>query len=162
MAAFDYFLKIDGISGESTDDKHKGEIEVLSWSWGETLPTPPSTGGGGAGAGKVEMSDLQVSARLTKASPQLLLACASGKHLKSAVLSGRRGGGKSQDEFLTFSLTDVLVSSFQTGGTTADTPLDSVSLNFAKIEVTYKEQSAKGAPGAATRVGWDRKQNKAF
>ena len=162
MAAFDYFLKIDGISGESTDDKHKGEIEVLSWSWGETLPTPPSTGGGGAGAGKVEMSDLQVSARLTKASPQLLLACASGKHLKSAVLSGRRGGGKSQDEFLTFSLTDVLVSSFQTGGTTADAPLDSVSLNFAKIEVTYKEQSAKGGAGAVTRAGWDRKQNKAF
>jgi type VI secretion system secreted protein Hcp len=161
MAAFDYFLKIDGISGESTDNKHKGEIEVLSWSWGETHPTPP-TPGGGVSAGKVEMTDLHVSARLTKASPQLLLACASGKHLKSAVLTGRRGGGKSQDEFLTFSLTDVLVSSFQTGGTTADAPLDSVSLNFAKIEVTYKEQSAKGGPGAATRVGWDRKQNKAF
>jgi type VI secretion system secreted protein Hcp len=161
MAAFDYFLKIDGISGESTDSKHKGEIEVLSWSWGETHPTPPTPGGGGS-AGKVEMTDLHVSARLTKASPQLLLACASGKHLKSAVLTGRRGGGKSQTEFLTFSLTDVLVSSFQTGGTTADAPLDSVSLNFAKIEVTYKEQSAKGGPGAVTRAGWDRKTNKAF
>jgi type VI secretion system secreted protein Hcp len=161
MAAFEYFLKIDGISGESTDNKHKGEIEVLSWSWGETHPTPP-TPGGGSSAGKVEMTDLHVGARLTKASPQLLLACASGKHFKSAVLTGRRGGGKSQNEFLTFSLTDVLVSSFQTGGTTADAPLDSVSLNFAKIEVTYKEQSAKGGPGAVTRVGWDRKQNKAF
>jgi type VI secretion system secreted protein Hcp len=161
MAAFDYFLKIDGISGESTDAKHKGEIDVLSWSWGETHPTPPSRGGAGS-AGKVEMGDLHVSANLTKASPQLLLACASGKHLKSAVLTGRRGGGKTQDEFLTFSLTDVLVSSFQTGGTTTDAPLDSISLNFAKIEVTYKEQSAKGGPGAVTTAGWDRKKNKAL
>jgi type VI secretion system secreted protein Hcp len=161
MAAFDYFLKIDGITGESTDSKHKGEIDVLSWSWGETHPAPPG-GGGGGGAGKVEMTDLHVSANFTKASPELLLACASGKHFKNAVLTGRRGGAKAQADFLTFSLTDVLVSSFQTGGTTADAPLDSVSLNFGKIEVTYKEQTAKGGLGAPVRVGWDRKTNKAF
>src|SRR5512132_3656255 len=157
MAAFDYFLKIDGITGESTDSKHKGEIEVLSWSWGETHPAP--AGGGGGGAGKVEMNDFHVSADFTRSSPQLLLACASGKHFKNAVLTGRRGGAKGQGDFLTFSLTDVLFSAFQTGGTTAEAPLDSVSLNFAKLEVTYKEQSAKGGLGAATRVGWDRKQN---
>jgi type VI secretion system secreted protein Hcp len=161
MAAFDYFLKIDGITGESTDSKHKGEIEVLSWSWGESHPAPPG-GGGGGGAGKVEMTDFHVSANFTKASPQLLLACASGKHFKNAVLAGRRGGAKGQGDFLTFSLTDVLVSSFQTGGTTAEAPLDSVSLNFAKIEVTYKEQTAKGGAGTPVRVGWDRKSNKAF
>jgi type VI secretion system secreted protein Hcp len=161
MAALDYFLKIDGIPGESTDSKHKGEIEVLSWSWGETHPAPAG-GGGGGGAGKVEMTDLHVSANFTKASAQLLLACASGKHFKNAVLAGRRGGAKAQGDFLTFSLTDVLVSSFQTGGTTAEAPLDSVSLNFAKIEVTYKEQTAKGGSATPVRVGWDRKKNKAF
>jgi type VI secretion system secreted protein Hcp len=161
MAAFDYFLRIDGIAGESTDDKHKGEIDVLSWSWGETHPTAPVGSGSGGGSGKVDMSDLTVTANLTKASPQLLLACASGKHLKTAVLTGRRGG-KAQGDFLTFSLTDVLISSFQTGGTTADASMDFVSLNFAKIEVAYKEQSAKGGPGATVRAGWDRKTNKAF
>jgi type VI secretion system secreted protein Hcp len=160
MAAFDYFLRLDGIPGESVDAKHKDEIDVLSWSWGETHPTSPSAGGGGA-TGKVAMNDLHVSANLSKAGPQLLLACASGKHIKSAVLTGRRGG-KAQAEFLTFSLSDVLVSSYQTGGTTADAPLDSVSLSFTKIEVTYKEQSAKGGLGATTRAGWDRKTNKAF
>ena len=83
-----YFLKIDGIPGESLDAKHKDEIEVLSWSWGETQPAPVSAGGG-AGSGKVAMGDLQVNAQTSRASPQLLLACASGKHLKSAVLTGR-------------------------------------------------------------------------
>ena len=160
MAAFDYFLKIDGIPGESTDAKHKDEIEVLSWSWGETQEIAPSPGGGG-GTGKVAMTDLHVSANISKASPQLLLACASGKHIKSAVLAGRRGG-KAQAEFLTFSLSDVLVSAYQTGGATAEAPLDSISLNFSKIEMTYREQTAKGSLGPAIRVGWDRKTNKAF
>lgn len=160
MAAFDYFLKIDGIAGESTDAKHKDEIQVLSWSWGETQETAPTPGGGG-GAGRVQMTDLHVSANLSKASPHLLLACASGKHIKSAVLAGRKAG-KGQAEFLTFSLSDVLVSSYQTGGTTADAPLDSMSLNFSKIEVIYKGLTAKGSPGPAIRAGWDRKTNKQF
>jgi type VI secretion system secreted protein Hcp len=159
MAAFDYFLKIDGIAGESVDSKHKDEIDVLSWSWGESQPA--AAGPGGGAAGKVAMNDLHVSANLSQAGPQLLLACASGKHLKSAVLSGRRGG-KAQAEFLTFSLSDVLVTAYQTGGTTADAPLDSVSLSFSKIEMTYQQQSAKGGPGATTRAGWDRKANKSF
>lgn len=160
MAAFDYFLKLDGIPGESTDAKHKGEIDVMSWSWGESQPAPPVSGGG-AGAGKVSMTDLHVSANLSKASPQLLLACASGTHLKSAVLTGRKAG-KAQAEFLTFTLGDVLVSAYQTGGATAEAPLDSISLNFSKIEMIYRESSAKGGLGSPIRVGWDRKANKSF
>jgi type VI secretion system secreted protein Hcp len=160
MAAFDYFLKLDGIPGESVDAKHKGEIDVLSWSWGESQPTPVNPGSGG-GSGKVAMTDLHVSANVSKASPQLLLACAAGTHIKGAVLTGRKGG-KAQAEFLTFSLSDVLVSAYQTGGATAEAPLDSISLSFSKIEMTYREQSAKGGLGPAIRVGWDRKTNKAF
>jgi type VI secretion system secreted protein Hcp len=159
MAAFDYFLRVDGIQGESADAKHKGEIDVLSWSWGETQPTPPGPGGGG-GAGKVEMSDLTIVTRVSKASPHLLLACASGKHMKSAVLTGRKAG-KGQQEFLTFSLSDILVSSYQTGASASvEPPTDSVSLNFAKIQVEYKEQKADGSLGETVKVGWDRKANK--
>ena len=155
-----YFLRVDGIQGESSDDKHKGEIDVLSWSWGETQPTPAGPGGGGGGAGKVEMSDLTVVAHVSKASPRLLLACASGKHIKSAVLTGRKAG-KDQQEFLTFSLADILVSSYQTGASaSSEPPTDSVSLNFAKIQVEYKEQKADGSLGETVKAGWDRKANK--
>jgi len=156
----DYFLRVDGIPGESNDAKHKGEIEVLSWSWGEVNEAPPRGPGGGAGAGKVDMSDLTVTAQFSKASPQLLLACASGKHFKTAVLTARKAG-KAQADYLTFSLTDVLVSSYQVAGS-ADTnvPTDSVGLSFGKIQVEYKEQKADGSLGDAVKVGWDRKANK--
>jgi hypothetical protein len=32
LAAVDMYLKIEGVSGESVDPAHKGEIDVLSWS----------------------------------------------------------------------------------------------------------------------------------
>jgi type VI secretion system secreted protein Hcp len=158
--AIDYFLKIDGIPGESTDDKHKGEIEVEAWSWGETNPAPPGAGGAGGGAGKVQVQDFNFTANVSKASPNLLLACASGKHFKSAVFTARKAG-KPAAEFLTFSLSDVLVSSYQTGGSEGEVvPIDTAALNFSKIQVEYKMQKADGSLGASVKVGWDVKQNK--
>ena len=91
MAAFDYFLRLDGIPGESLDAKHKGEIDVLSWSWGESQEIA-ATPGGGSGAGKVAMTDLHVSANLSKASPQLLLACAAGNAHQERRPHGAQGG----------------------------------------------------------------------
>jgi type VI secretion system secreted protein Hcp len=160
--AIDYFLKIDGVPGESTDDKHKGEIDVEAWSWGETHPPPPGGAGAGAGAGKVQVQDFNFTAKVSKASPNLLLACASGKHFKSAVLTARKAG-KPAAEFLTFSLSDILVSSYQTGGSEGEVvPIDTVALNFSKIQVEYKQQKADGTLGASIKAGWDAKQNKKF
>ena len=47
MAAVAYFLKLDGIVGESKDAKHPGEIELESFSWGETVSIGGSSGAGG-------------------------------------------------------------------------------------------------------------------
>lgn len=160
--AIDYFLRIDGIPGESPDDKHKGEIEVEAWSWGESNPAPPSVGGGGVGAGKVQVQDFNFTAKVSKASPTLLLACASGKHIKSAVLTARKTG-KPEAEFLTFSLSDVLVSSYQTGASEGEmVPVDSVALNFSKLQVEYKVQKADGSLGASVKAGWDVQKSKKF
>jgi len=159
--ADDYFLRIPGIEGESTDEKHKGEIEVLSWTWGETnAGSAGPGGGGGGGAGRVQMEDLQFTARVSKASPKLFLACAAGEHLQQAVLTARKAGGD-RLEFLTYTLSDLLVTSYQSGAS-ADTEVvrDSVSLNFSKIQIEYKEQSAKGGVGATIKAGWDVRANK--
>ena len=90
MAQVDYFLKLDGIPGESVDSKHKDEIDIMSFSFGETQ-TGTALGGGG-GAGKVQMQDFHFTMRTSKASPKLFLACASGEHIKDGILVGRRAG----------------------------------------------------------------------
>ncbi len=161
MAAVDYFLKFDGIKGESTDVKHKDEIDIESWSWGETHAGAGPSGTGG-GAGKVSMQDFQFVMGLNRASIGLMKACATGEHIKTATLSGTRGV-KDQQEYLTFKFQDVLVSSFQTGGSEdAVVPTDSVSFNFAKIEVVYRPQNADGSLGAAVEFRYDLKANKTF
>ena len=91
LLAVDAFLKIDGIKGESTDDKHKDEIDVISWSFGETNSGTAHTGGGG-GAGRVNMKDFKFTMRTNKASPKLFQACANGKHINKVVLFVRRSG----------------------------------------------------------------------
>ncbi len=158
MAAIDYFLKLDGISGESKDSKHKGEIEVLSFSFGETQSGGFGAGGGG-GAGKVQMSDFSFTARVTKASPQLFLHCAQGKHIKQALLTARKAGG-SQQEYLKIKLNDVLVSSYAIGGSEAETePQDVFSLKFVKISYDYAPQKADGSLDAPIHAGWDQLKN---
>ena len=52
MAVVDYFLKIDGIDGEAQDKTHKNEIQLESWSFGETNAGTAGMGLG-MGAGKV-------------------------------------------------------------------------------------------------------------
>ena len=158
MAAVDFFLKIEGIEGESADSKHKGEIELQSWSWGASQ-TGASHSGGGGGAGKVSMQDFHFVMSMNKASPKLMLACASGEHIKKAVLVCRKAG-KEQQEYLKVTMSDLLVSSYQTGGHGDITPVDQISINFAKMEQEYKVQNTDGTMGAVTKAGWDVKANK--
>jgi type VI secretion system secreted protein Hcp len=161
MAAVDYFLKLDGIEGESQDSKHKGEIDIESWSWGETQ-SGTHAGGGGGGAGKVVMQDFHFVMRVNKSSPKLLLACANGQHIKEATLLCRKAG-KEQQDFLKIKFSDLLVSSYQTGGSSGDVvPTEQISLNFAKIEYEYKEQKPDGSLGGAVKAGYNLKENKAI
>ena len=158
MAAIDYFLKLDGISGESKDSKHKGEIDVLSFSFGETQSGSSGSGGGG-GAGKVQMSDFSFTARTTKASPQLFLHCAQGKHIKQAILTVRKAGA-SQQEYLIIKLSDVLVSAYALGSAEGGSePQDAFSLNFVKLSYDYKPQKADGSLDAPVHAGWDLSKN---
>ncbi len=158
MAVVDFFLKLDGIPGESQDGKFPNQIDVLSWSWGETQ-TGTFAGGGGGGAGKVSMQDFHFVMKANKATPKLMLACADGQHIKEGTLTCRKAGGK-QEPYLSVKLSDVLVSSYQTGGSHGDVvPTDQISLNFSKIELEYKEQKADGSMGSPTHAGWDVKKN---
>jgi len=160
MAHVDFFLKIEGIEGESTDDKHKGTIDVDAWSWAEAQ-SAHSQSAGGLGAGKAKMEPFQYTAKVGKHSPKLALACANGEHIKKAILLCRKAG-KVQQEYLTFTLHDVLVSSYKVhgaGGAGGALPVDQFALSFCKIEIEVKEQKSDGSLGAATKAGYDFKTN---
>lgn len=159
--ASDYLLEIDGIKGESSDSKHKGTIEIDSFSWGATNSGSHASGGGG-GSGKVSFQDLHFTTSVNKASPLLMLSCATGKHIKKAVLFVRKAGGDQQD-YYKVTMEDLLVSSYQSGGHAGGNaiPTDQFSLNFTKIEFAYKPQKSDGSLDSEILHKYDVKQNKA-
>lgn len=164
----DYFLKIDGIDGESTDSKHTNEIQVESFRWTETQNADFARGATGGGAGKVQMGTFEFTMRANKASPKLLLKCATGEHIASAILTCRKAG-KDQQEFYKLTLTNVLVASYTTASSleTIDPnaergipePTDRVQLAFGKIECEYRAQKADGSLDNPIKTGYDLVQN---
>ena len=159
-APVDYFLKIDGIAGESADAKHKNEIELVSFSWGATQSGAGAGAGprgGGGGAGRVQIKPFEFTMKVNKASPQLFLAVCNGQHIKEANLSVRRAG-KAQLEYLKIKFTDVLVSSYDQSAA-EEGPYEMVALNFGRIEFQYSQQNMKGAAGDWIKASWDLTKN---
>jgi type VI secretion system secreted protein Hcp len=157
MAA-DIFAKIGDIKGESLDDKHKDEIEVLSWSWGVSNTGSQQRGGGAAG--KANFQDLSFTHNIDKASPGLLRGCATGQHLKEATITHRKAG-KGQQEYLIVKLNDVIITSVTNGDTDAGPHVETVSLTFAKVDLEYRPLKADGSLDAGVHFKYDIKANKA-
>jgi type VI secretion system secreted protein Hcp len=156
--ASDIFAKIGDIKGESIDDKHKDEIEIMSFSWG--VANAPPVAIGGAGAGRATFRDLSIVHNVDKASPDLLRACATGAHIKDATITHRKAG-KDQQEFLVIKMNDVIITGV-TQGNAAPGQLyaETVSLAFAKVDVEYKPQKPDGSLDASIHFKYDLKANK--
>ena len=160
--ATDYLLEIEGIKGESQDDKHKEKIEIASWSFGVHNGSNVGVGGGG-GTGKANFSDMTFNKRMDKASPLLFHAAATGEHIKKAVLICRKAGGKGgQIEYMTVTMTDLMVSSYQVGGHSGDDsiPQDSITLRTTDLKIEYKPQKADGTLEGAVAKSYNIAKNK--
>lgn len=157
--ATDYFLELKNIEGESKDDAHAKQIDVLSWSWGASQSGTLHAGGGG-GAGKVNAQDMSFAMYLDKAAPKLFTSIATGEHIPKATLTCRKAGGE-QQEYLIIVMEDCLVTSYQTSGAQGDErPMLNVTLNFAKMEVQYKPQKEDGSLDAQVKAGYNFQTNK--
>lgn len=157
MAA-DIFAKLGDIKGESLDAKHKDEIEVLSFSWGVSNTASPSPGTG-AGAGKATFQDLTIVHHIDKASPGLLQACATGVHLKEAIITHRKAG-KGQQEYLIVKMNDIIITGVTHGGLGGQPYSETVNLAFAKVALEYKPQKADGSLDAGIHFKYDLKASK--
>ena len=157
--AFDTFLKFTpAVPGESAHASHAGETEIYSFSWGANNPTTVGTGTTGLSAGKVSVSSFNLMKKTDKTSPILFQSCCSGKHYDTAVISMNKATGDAgQQQFLKYTFTDVMIESIQWSGSSGgdDTPTESLSLAFGKVEIEYQQQDAKGAVGKPVLAAWN-------
>jgi type VI secretion system secreted protein Hcp len=158
--AVDAFLKIDDIKGESADDKHAGEIDVLAWSWGANQSATTQTGSGG-GTGKVTVHDLTITKQVDRSSPTLLGLCFSGTPIKQALLTQRKAGGKDALEYIKITMESAIVSSVSTSGSAGtEVMTENITLNFARVKLDYTPQKADGSGDAVVKFGFDIAKNK--
>lgn len=159
MATSDYHLKIDGIPGESTDSKHANEIDISSFDWG--VVNQGSTGqGGGGGSGKSTAKDFSFSKPCDKASPLLMAAAATGKHIPKVVLSVRKASGQGgQADYLVITFETVFVSSYATRAGHDAAVEDTFTLNIGKVTIEYKPQNADGSLGGVVPANYDWTKN---
>ena len=156
--ASDIFAKLGDIKGESLDDKHKDEIEILSYSWGVTNAGSMGYGSGG-GEGKAQFHDLSFTHKIDKASPVLMQYCATGVHLKEATITHRKAG-KGQQEYLVVKMNDVIITSVTHGGSGEGSHSENVSLAFGKVDLEYKPQKPDGSLDAGIHFKYDLKAQK--
>jgi type VI secretion system secreted protein Hcp len=164
--AFDAFLKIDGIAGESADDKHKEWIELDSYSFDIDQPSSATDSSAGGGTTeRVNFSDLHITKKIDKSSPLLMMRCCDGKHIATATIELCRAGGDKL-KYLEVKMENVIVSSVRAGGKSQNAdgfPSENVSLNFAKVKWTYTQQKrADGTGGGNVAGGWDLTANKVY
>src|ERR1700733_13161602 len=154
------FIKCEepGIPGKSTDTKHSGEIQVLSWSHSFNQPTKPTRSS--AGGGTVEQanhSDFSITKYVDSATDDLLKLCWSGKQIGKGTFTAYRADGDNKPvEYLNVLLEKIVVSNVSFGGGGGDLPTETMALAYGKVTYTYKSQKvADGTSDGAQPVHHD-------
>ncbi len=157
--AIDTFAKIGEIQGEARDDRHRDQIEVLSWSWAmsQSVGTPA---GGGGGAGKATFNDFTFVHLFDKASPNLMKACATGEHIREATITARKAG-QGQPDYLVIKMADVIITNVaSSGGGEEARAIETVSMRFGRVDLEYKAQKPDGSLEPPTRFAFDIRANR--
>lgn len=157
---FDAFLKIDGIEGESTDEKHQGWIEIKSCDNRITQKvSTTASSAGGASAERASFQDFCLTKELDKASPKLAIACAAGTHIDMIIIEFCRAG-KEKVTFMKFELTNCIISDYRMIADGRSFPIEGLSINFGKINWVYVQQKREGGgPAGNVAGGWDLQRN---
>jgi type VI secretion system secreted protein Hcp len=155
--AVDYFLKLDGIDGESSDSNHKNEIQIMSFSWGASQVTSVA-GTGGSGAGKADLSDFSIMTYFDKATPKFFKSIGAGTHVKSGTMTANKAGGAGKP-FLKIDFKELFVTSLQVSGS-SEIPSVSVSFSYNEIKIDYSVQNDQGNLASTGAVTYNVKENK--
>jgi type VI secretion system secreted protein Hcp len=158
--ASDYYLKIDGVKGETTAKGLAEFMEISSFSFGASNPASVGSQGGGSASGKVSLSSFNVLKRTDKASPTLFQMCCAGEHAASAEVQIRKSSGNDGEQatFIKYVFSEVYIDSVQWSGASGAGayPSESLSFSFEKVEVNYFPQDAKGKIATASKdASWN-------
>jgi len=155
--AVDYFLKLDGIQGESAVDGHKDEIQILSFSWGASNVSSVA-GTGGSGAGKVDLSDLSAMVFFDKSTPKFFKNICAGTHIKTGTLTAIKSGANNKP-YLKVDFKELFITSLQISAS-SEVPTVSISFTYNEIKMDYSTQNEQGNLTSTGPITYNLKETK--
>lgn len=160
--AVDFYLQLEGITGESGDANHPGWIECLSVSWSVTQPkSATASTAGGHTADRAELSEISISKMLDVASPILSQTCAAGKTIPRARLEFQRADGEGPPvKYFEVELENVLIGHVPPHFTPNHEPIENLGLKFSKVRWKYTKQNIAGGTSGKTTGGWNLAMNR--
>ena len=160
--AIDVYLHIDGIKGESADDRHKDWIECKSVSWAVEQPrSATSSTGGGHTAERCEHRDVVITKLADLASPILLQTCSAGRTIPKAKLEFMRADAQGERvKYFEIELDNVLIGAVSPSVSEGDILTEEVGIKFSKVRWKYTQQRISGGIGGNTSGGWDLAANR--
>ncbi len=162
--AYDGYLKIEGINGESTDSNHPQWVEIVSFRHDVSQPAGSATSrvGGRTGA-RVNIADFTISKVLDISTPLLHRYCCDGTHVGTVMIELCEAGGEAH-MYMRWTLTDAIISSVKPSGVANEEvfarPIEEVSFNFGTIQWEYVPMTHAGKPGSGIIHGWSLVENK--
>jgi type VI secretion system secreted protein Hcp len=154
--AYDAFLKLDGLDGESTTKGHEKWIEVSSFQWG--VDHPVSITASGRSTGKANVHDFKITKPVDASSPKLFLSCVTGKNFDKGSIWVRKAGGDNALPYMKYDFKGILITGFENAASGGDdNPMEEMTLNFTGLDYTYTMQKPDGTAGGAIQVTYDLK-----
>src|SRR5262245_8719699 len=147
--AADIFLKLEGIPGDSTNEAHKDEIEVLSFSLG--FSNDAQLGSRNA----AECGDLTLTKTIDRSSPRLLAAVMLGRQISKGALSFTASAGEQLTDYYVLNLTEVRVKGLRQADANGGTRVsEQVTLSARVYEFVLRSQQANGT-FVEQKFNWD-------
>lgn len=154
--AVDIHLDVEGIQGESRDEKYMQSMEIQEYSWGMISARDSFAGGGGA---VPRAENFTVVKRVDAATPKFIACLLQGRRIRKVTTAFRKAGlqadGKVSMDFFVIVLEDVFVAGWKPAGMDGEAPLERVTFNFRKLKVLYRAQKDDGTPEGQVEVSWD-------
>jgi len=158
----DAYLKIEGINGESEDDRHRNWIEVSNVMYAVNQPRADTLStAGGHTRGRAELYSITFKKLADIASPVLLQTCATGKTIPKAVFEFMRADGDGMPiPYFKIEIENLMIANITPDSGDGGVISERVQLAYAKIKWSYTRQSIRGGAQGNTSGGWDCSANK--
>jgi type VI secretion system secreted protein Hcp len=156
------YLALGKVKGNVTAKGFENQINILSAHFSVSRNISMETGNlSNRESAKPQMSEIALTKKADNSVAAIFKEALTGSSGQEATITFVRTGTDSIQEFMSYKLYDVLVSSYSISAAGDEEPIENITLSYSRIEVAYKDHDASNKSGNPQRVSYNLKEGKA-